>query len=92
MDLGCGHGLIARELSPKFANVTAIDPSAGMVKQATQTTKESNVSFRQGGAEDLSFLPDKSVDLVVAGQSAHWFDYKKAWPELSRVVLSLIHI
>lgn len=57
-----------------------------MIKQATQMTKESNITFRQGNTEDLSFLSSKSVDLAVSGQAAHWFDYSKAWPELSRVV------
>lgn len=57
-----------------------------MVKQAAETTKDEKIAFRQGQSEDLSFLPDNSVDLAVAGQAAHWFDYTKAWPELSRVV------
>lgn len=42
--------------------------------------------FRQGNSENLSFLSDRSVDLAVAGQAAHWFDYSKTWPEISRVV------
>lgn len=57
-----------------------------MVKQAIQMTTDSKITVRQASAEDLSFLPDNSVDLAVAGQAAHWFDYTKAWPELSRVV------
>lgn len=73
-------------MSPHFSQVMGLDPSAGMIKQASSTTDDPKVTFRQGGAEDLSFLPDQSVDMVVAGQSAHWFDYSKAWPELSRVV------
>ncbi|KFA77865.1 hypothetical protein S40288_02527 [Stachybotrys chartarum IBT 40288] len=86
LDLGCGHGLIARQLVPHFEKVVATDPSAGMIKQASSMTNDEKISFRQAAAEDLSFLPDASVDLVVAGQSAHWFDYTKVWPELSRVV------
>ncbi|KAH7150136.1 S-adenosyl-L-methionine-dependent methyltransferase [Dactylonectria estremocensis] len=86
LDLGCGHGVATRELAPHFKSSFAIDPSAGMIAQAAQTTKDPNVSFRQGTSEDLSFLPDNSIDLVVAAQSAHWFDYAKTWPELSRVV------
>ncbi|KAK8932231.1 hypothetical protein H634G_04712 [Metarhizium anisopliae BRIP 53293] len=86
LDIGCGHGLIAREMSPHFGSVIGIDTSPGMVRQAASMTKDEKVTFYQGGAEDLSFLPDKSIDMVVAGQSAHWFDYNKAWPELSRVV------
>ncbi|KHN97040.1 Crg1p S-adenosylmethionine-dependent methyltransferase [Metarhizium album ARSEF 1941] len=86
LDIGCGHGAIARELSPHFSRVIGVDTSPGMVKQATSMTKDEKVIFLQGGAEDLSFLPDGSIDMVVAGQSAHWFDYNKAWPEVSRVV------
>lgn len=86
LDLGCGHGLISRELAPHFAAVTAVDPSAGMVAKAKELTTDSKISVRQGGAEDLSFLADRSVDMAVAGQAAHWFDYGRAWPELARVV------
>lgn len=86
MDLGCGHGLIARELSPHFAKTIATDPSAGMVAQAKGMTDDSKIVIQHANAEDLSFLPDKSVDLVVSGQAAHWFDYSKAWPEIARVV------
>lgn len=86
LDIGCGHGLIARELGPHFAKVVGIDTSPGMVKQAASMTQDAKITFRQAGAEDLSFLPDQSVDMVVAGQSAHWYDYNKAWPELSRVL------
>ncbi|KAI1497242.1 S-adenosyl-L-methionine-dependent methyltransferase [Biscogniauxia marginata] len=86
LDLGCGHGLIARDLSPHFRSVIAIDPSAGMVAQAQRMTDDAKITFRQGSAEDLSFLTDASVDMAVAGQAAHWFDYSKVWPNLARVV------
>ncbi|KAK9778581.1 putative Methyltransferase domain-containing protein [Seiridium cardinale] len=86
LDLGCGHGLIARDLSPHSKSVTAIDPSAGMVAQAKKMTEDPKITFRQGAAEDLKFVPDASVDLAVVGQAAHWFDYSKVWPNLARVV------
>ncbi|KAI1416869.1 S-adenosyl-L-methionine-dependent methyltransferase [Hypoxylon sp. FL1857] len=88
LDIGCGHGPIARYLRPHFKSVIAIDPSAGMIAQAQQTTIDPDITFRQGSAEDLSFLSDGSVDMAVAGQAAHWFDYSKAWPNLARVVRS----
>lgn len=59
-----------------------------MVKQATESTQDQKITFRQASSEDLSFIADKSVDLVVAGQAAHWFNYAKVWPELARVVKS----
>jgi len=88
LDLGCGHGLVARELAPHFETVHAIDPSEGMIEQARRLLMSSGprIHVRQASAEDLAFLPDASVDLVVAGQAAHWFDYRRAWPELARVL------
>ncbi|KAJ9161709.1 Methyltransferase-like protein [Coniochaeta hoffmannii] len=90
LDLGCGHGLIARALAPHFSRIIGLDPSAGMVAQAQRLTPPelaSKITFKQGTAEDLRpFAADSSVDCAVAGQAAHWFDYSKAWPELARVV------
>lgn len=57
-----------------------------MIRQAEYMTDKSNISFRQGSTKDLSFLGDGAVDMVVSGQSAHWFDYARAWPELAWVV------
>jgi len=88
LDLGAGHGLISRELSPSFKRVIGTDPSAGMVKQAISSTKEKNVEFCVASAEDLSFVEDGSLDMVVAGQAAHWFNYSKVWPELKKKVRS----
>ncbi|KAI0506544.1 S-adenosyl-L-methionine-dependent methyltransferase [Xylaria bambusicola] len=87
VDIGCGHGLIARALSPHFQHLVALDPSAGMVKQARQMTEDPKISFHQGRAEDLSpFVRPTSVDLAVAGQAAHWFDYSAVWSELARAM------
>jgi len=87
LDLGCGHGLISRELSSSFTHVLGTDPSPVMVTQAqSSSTKYTNVEFKQGTAEDLSEIKDGSLDMVVAGQAAHWFDYSKVWPELRKKV------
>lgn len=60
-----------------------MDPSAVMVSQARSSTPSSlNITFKEGSAEDLSGIADISLDMVVSGQAAHWFDYSRAWPEL----------
>ncbi|CAI4214914.1 unnamed protein product [Parascedosporium putredinis] len=88
LDLGCGHGLIARALASHFRRVIGVDPSRGMIEQARSMTigKADNIEFRQGKAEELQFLDDGEIDMVVVGQAAHWFDMDKLWPELARVV------
>ncbi|KAG6004052.1 hypothetical protein E4U21_001448 [Claviceps maximensis] len=86
LDIGCGHGLIARAMSPHFGRVVGIDTSPGMIEQAASSTQDAKITFCQASAQDLSFLADEAVDMIVAGQSAHWFDYDRAWPELCRVL------
>jgi hypothetical protein len=85
LDLGAGHGLISRELSSSFTHVICTDPSESMINQAKASTPQSfsNISFHQGSAENLSFVDDGTLDMVVAGQAAHWFDYSKVWPQLA---------
>lgn len=60
-----------------------------MISQAQKQSSDAayrNVSFRQASAEDLSFLPAESVDAIVSGQAAHWFDFSKAWRECARLL------
>ena len=45
-----------------------------------------NIDFREAPAESLPFLEDGQVDMVVAGQAAHWFDYPRVWGELWRLL------
>ncbi|KAI4118022.1 MAG: hypothetical protein LQ345_001858 [Seirophora villosa] len=89
VDLGTGHGLVARSFAPSFAEVIGTDPSPGMIQQAralTSTDDFVNVSFQEAAAESLPSLHDASVDMVVAAQAAHWFDCSKLFPELKRVL------
>ncbi|KAH7890650.1 S-adenosyl-L-methionine-dependent methyltransferase [Phlebopus sp. FC_14] len=74
IDLGCGTGQATTELTP-FRHVTGVDPSTNMIQSA-----------RESPAETLSFLEDGSVDLVIAAQAAHWFDWSRMWPELARIL------
>ncbi|KAH8110949.1 S-adenosyl-L-methionine-dependent methyltransferase [Phellopilus nigrolimitatus] len=95
VDLGCGTGQATIELHP-FKRVVGVDPSAKMLDEARQyvTTSlggpgDASISqfdFVQSPAESLGFLEDGSVDLVVSAQAAHWFDWKKLWPELARIL------
>ena len=56
-----------------------------MLKE-TEKFPQSNIEYRQGAAENLHFVRDGSVDMVVAGQAAHWFDQSRLFPELKRVM------
>ncbi|KAF8962067.1 S-adenosyl-L-methionine-dependent methyltransferase [Flammula alnicola] len=95
VDVGCGTGQATAHLQP-FREVIGVDPSLGMLEQAQASlvgspqTKSSGpmYNFAQGSAEDLrkAVPEDGSVDLLIAAQAAHWFDWNKVWPEMSRVL------
>ena len=60
-----------------------------MIEQAHSSTAQEdypNLTFRRSSAESLEFLENKTIDLVVAGQAAHWFDTTRLFPEMGRVV------
>lgn len=90
MDLGCGHGLVSRGLAPFFQKVIGTDPSSGMLDQAKSIEAashgHSNIEYQQAAAEALPFLGSEGVDMVVAGQAAHWFDYPRLFPEMKRIL------
>ncbi|KAJ8082351.1 trans-aconitate methyltransferase 1 [Marasmius tenuissimus] len=96
VDLGCGTGQATVALTP-FKRIIGVEPSGGMVAKAKKQLQEqhgvgdnsavfSQIEFVQSSAEELGFLKDESADLVIAAQAAHWFNWPKLWPELSRVL------
>ncbi|KAF8637041.1 hypothetical protein AX16_010896 [Volvariella volvacea WC 439] len=92
VDLGCGTGQATQELH-NFTNVIGVDPSPKMVETAQAQFESQTIGrpgqfqFRTGKAENLKgVIDDKSVDLVIAAQASHWFDWKKVWPEVNRIL------
>ncbi|HJX44034.1 MAG TPA: methyltransferase domain-containing protein, partial [Geodermatophilus sp.] len=83
LDLGAGTGLLTGVLLAAGHEVVAVDPSAEMLAQLRE--RHPDVPADVGGAEAVP-LPDHSVDAVVAGQAAHWFDPGPAAAELRRVL------
>ncbi|EOD47290.1 putative ubie coq5 protein [Neofusicoccum parvum UCRNP2] len=88
-DLGCGPGIVTRAIAQDFETAIGVDPSPGMIEQAqanTDLVAYPNVSFQSGPAEELPFFGDNSVDAILSGQAAHWFDYPRVWASLARVL------
>jgi SAM-dependent methyltransferase len=83
LDLGAGTGLLTEVLLAAGHEVVAVDPSPAMLEQLRARLPE--VATAVGGAEAIP-LPDASVDAVVAGQAAHWFEPGPAAAELRRVL------
>jgi SAM-dependent methyltransferase len=83
LDVGAGTGLLTEPLLAAGHEVVAVDPSAAMLAQLTPRLP--SVTTAVGTAEELP-LPDADVDVVVAGQAAHWFDPRATARELRRVL------
>ena len=60
----------------------ATDPSAEQIAQAPAHPR---ISWRVAPAE-TSGLATASVDVVTVAQALHWFDLRRFWPEVRRVV------
>jgi SAM-dependent methyltransferase len=80
-EVGCGSGQLTASLAPCFARVVATDPSQAQLDAAARI---GNVEFRRATAE-ASGLADRSADLIVAAQAAHWFDWPAFVAETTRV-------
>jgi SAM-dependent methyltransferase len=81
-DIGCGNGQLSVALASRFARVIATDPAQAQLDHAE---RDPRVEYRCVPAE-ASGLPDASVELATAAQSAHWFDWPRFVAEAGRVV------
>jgi SAM-dependent methyltransferase len=81
-DIGCGNGQLSVALAERFDRVIATDPAQAQLDHAEHHPR---VEYRCEPAEATT-LGDASVDLAVAAQSAHWFDWPRFIPEVGRVV------
>jgi ubiquinone/menaquinone biosynthesis C-methylase UbiE len=85
-DIGSGTGILS-ELFLKNGNlVFGVEPNQEM-RQAAETLLSHYPNFTSiDGRAEATLLPDKSVDLVAAGQAFHWFDPQKAKVEFRRIL------
>jgi SAM-dependent methyltransferase len=81
-DVGCGSGQLSVALAARFGRVIATDPAQAQLDHAA---RDPRVEYRVASAE-ASGLPEASVDLAVAAQAAHWFDWPRFVAEAGRVV------
>ncbi len=83
LDLAAGTGKLTRELAARGAEVTAVEPSAGMRAALAGLP---GVRVADGRAERIP-LPGGSVEAVTVAQAFHWFDGPVALGEIHRVLV-----
>jgi len=77
LDIGCGPGVVALELSPSFRHVVGLDPEESMLMEARTATPASDrdkVRWVQARAENIPALNLGRFQAVTLAQSFHWTD------------------
>jgi SAM-dependent methyltransferase len=89
VDVGCGPGVAVRDLGRRFTTAVGLDPSQGMIDTARSlggSAASSPIIFERCAAEQLepsmlkkAGIPGGGVDLIIAANSAHYFEPKQFW-------------
>lgn len=83
LELGAGTGKLTQHLVEQGHDVHATDPDPEMLRVLQERCPGVRTSIATAEAIPV---PDRSVDVVVAAQSFHWFDHEVALPEIARVL------
>ncbi|KAJ1797756.1 trans-aconitate methyltransferase 1 [Coemansia sp. RSA 2399] len=86
VDVATGTGIFARELPQYFDKVIGTDISTDMLEKARAEIQTGIIEYVQSPAESLSFLGDKTVDLITVATAAHWLDIPAFLAEARRVL------
>jgi len=85
-DVGSGTGIFSGSLADKVSTIYCIEPSNEMREKA-ESSFQGHPSLRSvAGSAESTTLPDRSVDLITAAQSFHWFDRERARIEFKRIL------
>ena len=84
-DIGSGTGLLAELFLRHGYPVVGVEPNPEM-RQTAEAHLERYPRFRSiDGRAEATTLANRSVDLIVAGQSFHWFRIDRAREEFRRI-------
>jgi SAM-dependent methyltransferase len=90
IDLGCGTGLLARELASAERQVIGVDPSPAMLAYARRQPGANKVQWLEG---DSSALGNRDADLVVmTGNVAQIFLEDSEWDTTLRDIHSALKV
>jgi trans-aconitate methyltransferase len=88
LDIGCGTGLIARNLVSLVERVDAVDISTEMIAKGKSLPDGDHpkLHWHLGKAEET--FPQLPYGLITAGESLHWMDWEIIMPRFAEVLAS----
>ncbi len=85
-DIGSGTGFSCELFLEHGNTVYGIEPNKAMRGAAERLLARYSHFKSADGTAEATTLPDKSVDLVIAGQAFHWFDPVRTRAEFLRIL------
>jgi len=85
LDMGSGTGILSRLLLERGARVFGIEPNPEMRRYSDEALAGRDFRSQDGTAENTR-MADASFDLLVAGQSFHWFHPERTRSEALRIL------
>jgi SAM-dependent methyltransferase len=85
-DIGSGTGMVA-ELFLRFGcPVYGVEPNDAMRAAGEQLLRSYDRFTSVAATAENTTLPDRSIDLITAGQAFHWFDVERTGKEWRRIL------
>lgn len=85
-DLGSGTGVSVAMLLRSGCEVYGVEPNCPMRRAAEEALGDNPLFHSVDGRAEATGLPDRSVDLVTAGQAFHWFGQEATRAEVARLL------
>ena len=95
LDLGCGNGSFAIEISKKVKHVTSVDIATKMLEIAGKNAKNcnvTNITFIEDRIEDLNPKKMGQYDIVVASRSLGVYNLKKELKKIDELARKYVYI
>ncbi|CAF1458339.1 unnamed protein product [Didymodactylos carnosus] len=83
LDVACGSGQATVDLSYYCHRVIGIDGSQNQLKNATL---KQNIEYQCHNAENITFLPPNSIDLITVATALHWFNIQTFFEQVNRIL------
>lgn len=85
-DMGSGTGIFSRLLLETGCTVYGVEPNLSMRTAAEKLLAGYRNFISVNGSAEATTLPDRSVNLIVAAQAFHWFQFQPTRVEFRRIL------
>ena len=95
LDIGCGTGALCKTLYDKGLKVVGVDPSIGMLNQAKDKLKNTDIELVHIIPGEKFPFEDKSFDMAITSYVAHGLDSNeriKLYKEMKRLAKKVVII